>query len=164
MASANGRKSIFITGAASGIGAETARLFSKEGWFCGLYDINTAGLADVAGELGAGNSVYAKLDVRDRNDWALAVKSFSEATDGNMHVLFNNAGIGRHGWFEDISGEDNDLVVDVNVKGVINGVQACLPLLKDTAGARIVNTASTAGMVGSPGWPSIPPRSSPSVD
>ncbi|KCZ83055.1 short chain dehydrogenase [Hyphomonas adhaerens MHS-3] len=150
MASANGRKSIFITGAASGIGAETARFFSEKGWFCGLYDVNTAGLADVAGELGAGNSVYAKLDVRDRNDWALAVKSFSEATDGKMHVLFNNAGIGRHGWFEEISGDDNDLVVDVNVKGVINGVQACLPLLKDTEGARIVNTASTAGMVGSP--------------
>jgi NAD(P)-dependent dehydrogenase (short-subunit alcohol dehydrogenase family) len=150
MASSNGRKSIFITGAASGIGAETARFFADKGWFCGLYDINTAGLADVAGDLGPGNSVYAKLDVRDRNDWALAVKGFAEATDGKMHVLFNNAGIGRHGWFEEISGEDNDLVVDVNVKGVINGVQACLPLLKDTQGARIVNTASTAGMVGSP--------------
>lgn len=150
MASANGRKSIFITGAASGIGAETARHFSAKGWFCGLYDINTAGLADVAGELGTGNSVYAKLDVRDRADWALAVKSFGEATGGKMHVLFNNAGIGRHGWFEEISGEDNDLVVDVNVKGVINGVQACLPLLKATEGARIVNTASTAGIVGSP--------------
>jgi NADP-dependent 3-hydroxy acid dehydrogenase YdfG len=48
MASANGRKSIFITGAASGIGAETARFFSEKGWFCGLYDVNTAGLADVA--------------------------------------------------------------------------------------------------------------------
>lgn len=150
MASANGRKSIFITGAASGIGAETARLFSKKGWFCGLYDINTAGLADVANELGTGDSVYAKLDVRDRADWALAVRGFAEATGGTMHVLFNNAGIGRHGWFEDIAGEDNDLVVDVNVKGVINGVQACLPLLKATSGARIVNTASTAGIVGSP--------------
>jgi NADP-dependent 3-hydroxy acid dehydrogenase YdfG len=52
MASANGRKSIFITGAASGIGAETARFFSEKGWFCGLYDVNTAGLADVASELG----------------------------------------------------------------------------------------------------------------
>ncbi|MCA8898260.1 MAG: SDR family NAD(P)-dependent oxidoreductase, partial [Hyphomonas sp.] len=58
-------------------------------------------------------------------------------------------GVGRHGWFEEVSGEDNDWVVDVNVKGVVNGVQACLPLLKKTAGARIVNTASTAGIVGS---------------
>ena len=150
MASANGRKSIFITGAASGIGAATARLFSKKGWFCGLYDIDTAGLASVADELGTGNSISAKLDVRSRDDWALAVKGFAEATGGTLHVLFNNAGIGRHGWFEEISGEDNDLVVDVNVKGIINGVQACLPLLKATTDARIVNTASTAGIVGSP--------------
>ena len=150
MASANGRKSIFITGAASGIGAETARLFSEKGWFCGLYDINTAGLADVADKLGTGNSISAKLDVCSRDDWTLAIKGFAEATGGTMDVLFNNAGIGRHGWFEEISGEDNDLVVDVNVKGVINGIQASLPLLKKTAGARIVNTASTAGMVGSP--------------
>ena len=48
MGSANGRKSIFITGAASGIGAETARLFQSRGWFCGLYDIDEAGLAEVA--------------------------------------------------------------------------------------------------------------------
>jgi len=150
MASSNGRKAIFITGAASGIGAETARFFSNKGWFCGLYDIDTAGLASVADELGTGNSISGKLDVRDRADWALAVKGFAEATGGKMHVLFNNAGIGRHGWFEDISGDDNDLLVGVNVKGVINGVQACLPLLKETEGARIVNTASTAGIVGSP--------------
>lgn len=150
MASANGRKSIFITGAASGIGAETARYFSKKGWFCGLYDVNTAGLAAVADELGAGNSVSGKLDVRSRDDWALAVKGFGEATGGKMDVLFNNAGVGRHGWMEEISGEDNDWVIDVNVKGVVNGVQAALPLLKATPGARIVNTASTAGIVGSP--------------
>ena len=150
MASANGRKSIFITGAASGIGAETGRLFSKRGWFCGLYDVNTAGLAAVADELGEGNSISGKLDVRSRDDWALALKGFGEATGGTMDVLFNNAGVGRHGWFEEVSGEDNDWVVDVNVKGVVNGVQACLPLLKKTAGARIVNTAPTAGIVGSP--------------
>ncbi len=150
MATANGRKSIFITGAASGIGAETARLFAKRGFFCGLYDVNTAGLVGVSRELGEGNSISAKLDVRDRADWAAAVKDFGEATGGKMDVLFNNAGIGRHGWFEDVSGEDNDLVLDVNVKGVVNGVQACLPLLKATPGARIVNTASTAGIVGSP--------------
>ena len=67
-----------------------------------------------------------------------------------MNVLFNNAGIGRHGWFEDITGEDNDAIIDINVKGVVNGVQASLSLLKATSGARIVNTASTAGVVGSP--------------
>lgn len=150
MAKAIGRKSIFITGAASGIGAETARLFKSRGWFCGLYDINEAGLSEVAGELGAEHCHVAKLDVTKREDWAAAMAGFGEATDGKMDVLFNNAGIGRHGWFEDIPPEESDLIVDINVKGVINGVYAALPLLKANNGARIVNTASTAGVVGSP--------------
>lgn len=150
MSAANGRKSIFITGAASGIGAETARLFQSRGWFCGLYDINEAGLKDVASEIGADNCHVATLDVTKRSDWASAVSGYGEATGGKMDVLFNNAGIGRHGWFEDIDPEESDLVIDVNVKGVINGVYAALPLLKETTGSRIVNTASTAGIIGSP--------------
>lgn len=150
MSSADGRKSIFITGAASGIGAETARLFNARGWFCGLYDINEAGLTEVASEIGAKNCHTAKLDVTNRGDWATAMTGFSEATDGKMNVLFNNAGIGRHGWFEDVPPEESDLIIDINVKGVINGVYAALDLLKATDGSRIVNTASTAGVVGSP--------------
>ncbi|MEO0450219.1 MAG: SDR family oxidoreductase [Pseudomonadota bacterium] len=150
MGSASGRKSIFITGAASGIGAETARLFHKRGWFCGLYDINETGLTEIETELGAENCHVAKLDVTKRDDWAAAIEGFSATTSGKMDVLFNNAGIGRHGWFEDIPPEEADLIVDINVKGVINGVYAALPLLKETKGARIVNTASTAGVVGSP--------------
>jgi NAD(P)-dependent dehydrogenase (short-subunit alcohol dehydrogenase family) len=150
MTQAGNRKSIFVTGAASGIGAETARLFAGKGWFCGLYDVNESGLADVASEIGAGNCHVARLDVRDRADWARAVAGFGDATGGVMHVLFNNAGVGRHGWFEDVKPDDNDWVIDVNFKGVVNGVQAALPLLKATPGARIVNTASTAGIVGSP--------------
>lgn len=150
MTGTGSRKAIFITGAASGIGAETARHFARNGWFCGLYDVNEAGLKAVAAELGAGGSHTARLDVRSREDWANAIKGFGETTGGRMNVLFNNAGVGRHGWFEDVPAEDNDWVVDVNVKGVINGVHAALPLLKATPGARIVNTASTAGIVGAP--------------
>lgn len=150
MSGANGRKSIFITGAASGIGAETARHFSRKGWFCGLYDINEAGLRSVAAELGADNCHTARLDVTQRAAWAAAIAGFAGATGGKMDILFNNAGIGRHGWFEDIPPEDADLIVDVNVKGVVNGVYAALPLLKATPGARIINTASCAGIVGAP--------------
>jgi NAD(P)-dependent dehydrogenase (short-subunit alcohol dehydrogenase family) len=150
MTAANGRKSIFITGAASGIGAETARHFSRKGWFCGLYDVNEMGLKAVQGELGATNCHVARLDVTRRADWAAAMEGFSAATGGKMDVLFNNAGIGRHGWFEEVPPEDADLIVDINVKGVVNGVYAALPLLKATPGARILNTASTAGIVGAP--------------
>ena len=150
MGAANGRKSIFITGAASGIGAETARLFQSRGWFCGLYDIDEDGLSEVSQELGPDNCHVARLDVTKRDDWAAAMAGFSQATGDTMDVLFNNAGIGRHGWFEDIPPEESDLVIDVNLKGVVNGVYAALPLLRQTPGARIVNTASTAGIVGSP--------------
>lgn len=150
MAGANGRKAIFITGAASGIGAETARLFARKGWFCGLYDVNEGGLRAIAAEIGAENCHFARLDVTRRPDWAAAMEGFSEATGGRMDVLFNNAGIGRHGWFEEVPPEDADLVIDINVKGVINGVYAALPLLKATKGARIINTSSVAGVVGAP--------------
>lgn len=73
MSQANGRKTIFITGAASGIGAETARLFQSRGWFCGLYDIDEPGLNRIAEELGADNCHVAKLDVTKRDDWAAAI-------------------------------------------------------------------------------------------
>lgn len=150
MTDAAHQKTIFITGAASGIGAETARHFARKGWGCGLYDVNTDGLAAIAAEIGAAALHSCRLDVRNREDWQAAVTGFSAATGGRMDVLFNNAGVGRHGWFEEIAPEDNDWVIDVNVKGVVNGVHACLPLLKATPGARIVNTASTAGIVGAP--------------
>lgn len=150
MGEAKGRKSIFITGAASGIGAETARHFAAKGWFCGLYDINEAGLEEVAASIGRDNCHLARLDVTNRADWTASVAGFSSATGGRMDVLFNNAGIGRHGWFEDIPPEEADRIIDINVKGVINGVYAALPLLQASPGARIVNTASSAGIVGAP--------------
>ena len=150
MSEARGRKSIFITGAASGIGAETARYFARRGWFTGLYDLNAQGLAEVADVIGGGNCHMAVLDVRERAQWTHALEGFGRETGGQMNVLFNNAGVGRHGWFEEIAPEDADWIVDVNVKGVINGVYAALPLLRETHGARIINTASTAGMIGSP--------------
>jgi NAD(P)-dependent dehydrogenase (short-subunit alcohol dehydrogenase family) len=150
MANGNGRKSIFITGAGSGIGRATAQLFAERGWFCGLFDINGAALSETQGRLPKDVSMTGVFDVREREGWRNAVSQFGDATGGRMHVLFNNAGIGRHGWFEDIDAADNDGVIDVNLKGVINGVYAALPLLKATPGARIVNTASAAGLYGSP--------------
>lgn len=150
MTDAQGRKTIFITGAGSGIGRATAILFARRGWFVGLYDIAAKGLEATQGLMPAGSWTSGVFDVRDRGGWTDAVGQFGDATGGRMHLLFNNAGVGRHGWFEEVPPEDADWIVDVNLKGVINGVYAALPLLEATPGARILNTASTAGVVGSP--------------
>lgn len=150
MTKAKGRKSIFITGAASGIGAETARLFVKRGWFVGAFDIDEPGLGELADVLGGDNCLTGRLDVRRRDDWSVAVAMFLQATDNRMHVLFNNAGIARSDWFENVTPVDNDAIIDVNLKGVVYGIEACLPALTDTQDARIVNTASVTAAVGTP--------------
>ncbi len=144
------QKSIFVTGAGSGIGRATAQLFAERGWFVGLFDINADGLEETAASLPEGQRISMVFDVRDRSGWSRAVEAFGQVTNRRMHVLFNNAGVGRGGAIEEMSPEDVDLVIDVNLKGVLNGVVAALPLLRETPGARIVNTASVAGVLGPP--------------
>ena len=144
------QKSIFITGAGSGIGRATAQLFAERGWFVGLTDVNQAGLDETAALLPNGQRMTIQLDVRDRAQWARAIETFGQATNRRMHVLFNNAGVGKGGWLDEMAADDVDLVLDVNLKGVINGATVALPLLRETPGARIVNTASVAGIVGAP--------------
>ncbi|MDZ4775827.1 MAG: SDR family oxidoreductase [Alphaproteobacteria bacterium] len=144
------RKTIFITGAGSGIGRATAQLFAQRGWFVGLYDVNPSGLAETETGIPATQRISGVFDVRDRAGWKTALDQFTAATDGKLHVLFNNAGLARHGWFEDVSQDDADLEIDVNIKGVVNGCYAALPYLKAMQGSRIVNTASAAAIIGSP--------------
>lgn len=150
MVTAGARKSIFITGAASGIGLAAAKHFAGKGWFVGLSDVNVAGLDAAHREIGRDDAMCATLDVRDRDDWSAALARFGQATGGRMDVLLNNAGIARYGWFEEVTPEEADLQVDVNVKGVINGAYAGLDMLRATPGSRLINVASCAGLFGSP--------------
>lgn len=146
---ANGRKSIFITGAASGIGLACAKRFASAGWFVGLSDIDRTGLTAALRAIGPDNGSIHPLDVRDREGWANALGDFGKETNGKADVLLNNAGVARFGVLEDLSDADCDIQIDVNIKGVINGARAGLPLLK-AAGGRLVNIASCAGLYGSP--------------
>ena len=146
---ANGRKSIFITGAASGIGLACAKRFASAGWFIGLSDIDRAGLSAAHQAIGPDNGSVHPLDVRDREGWANALGDFGRETDGKADVILNNAGVARFGVLEDLSDADCDIQIDVNIKGVINGARAGLPLLK-AAGGRLINIASCAGLYGSP--------------
>jgi NAD(P)-dependent dehydrogenase (short-subunit alcohol dehydrogenase family) len=147
---ARGRKSIFITGAASGMGRETAKLFHAKGWFVGAYDVNTEGLATLAQEIGNDNCITARLDVTRKEDFDAAVKAFGEETDGKMDMLHSNAGIGESGWFEDIPFEAAMRVVQINFVGVIASLYAALPLLKNTKNSLAFITSSSSATYGMP--------------
>jgi NADP-dependent 3-hydroxy acid dehydrogenase YdfG len=147
---ADGRKAIFITGAASGIGLAAAKRFSQEGWFVGLADIDAAGLKAAQATLGAGNATVHKLDVRDRAAWKKELAAFGKAAGGRMDALLNNAGVAHFGYFEDQTDDEADRQIDINIKGVINGARAGLELLKATPGSTLINVASCAGLFGAP--------------
>lgn len=151
MSKAGTRKSIFITGAASGMGLETARLFSKGGWFVGAYDVNLEGLKTLEVELGSENCVVRSLDVTDRTDYGKAISEFGEATDGKMDLLFNNAGIGKGGFFDEQDFQDVLDVVNVNFIGVLIGIHAGVPLLKATPNSLCFTTSSSSATYGMPG-------------
>ena len=146
------KKSIFITGAASGIGKATAISFAENGWNVGLFDINEEGLKEVAQIIGHNRCMYKKLDVTSVNDWIEAEKSFSEYTGGKCNIFFNNAGIANFaGAFEDIEIKEMNKIIDVNFKGVVNGCFVMLNLLKNTSNSMLLNTSSVAGLITSPG-------------
>jgi NAD(P)-dependent dehydrogenase (short-subunit alcohol dehydrogenase family) len=143
-------KSIFITGAASGIGRETALLFAERGFRVGLYDLNEAGLQEVAAAAGPGRAVTGRLDVRDYAAYQKAIADFAAFTGGRMDVLFNCAGVMRMGPFRQVSIEDHRLTIEINVLGVLHGIYAAFDLLKATSGAHVVSMGSASGLFGVP--------------
>ena len=153
MTQANGRKSIFITGAASGMGRETALLFARSGWFVGAYDVNPDGLETLRDELGADNGLFETLDVTDVAAFEGAVDSFGAATDGKCDLLFNNAGIGNTGLFDEQPWDEVMRIVNVNFIGVMIGVRAGIRLLKATPGSLSLITSSSSAIFGTAGIP-----------
>ena len=146
----NLRRAIFITGGASGIGLASAKHFAKHGWLVGLADIDAAGLARAVAEIGSDNAAAYVLDVRDREAWPRALEAFTHASGGRLDVLVNNAGVASYGYLEEVSPAEEDRIVDINLKGVLNGARAGIEFLKKTPGSRLINIASCAGLYGSP--------------
>lgn len=140
-------KSVFITGAAAGIGRATARKFADRGWFVGAYDVDEVGLATLADELGS-RVRTGHLDVTDAEEMSARITEFVEAADGRLDVLVNNAGVMAAGLFQDVALEAQHRMIDINCKGVINGLYAAYPHLLSTPGAVAVNLASASAIYG----------------
>jgi len=143
-------QSIFITGAASGIGRATAKLFAERGWLVGIFDVDDAGVDSLEREIGKNQCVRGRLDVRSEDSWKSAVASFAEKTGGTMNALFNCAGILRMARFEELAPSESRAQVEINVMGVIYGIYASLPLLEKSDHPVILNMSSASAIYGTP--------------
>jgi NAD(P)-dependent dehydrogenase (short-subunit alcohol dehydrogenase family) len=141
-------RSIFITGAASGIGEATAILFAQRGWFVGCFDIDSAGIAALKVELGDCQGMFATLDVTDRSAVGSAVMEFGSRADGMLDILFNNAGIDAKGAFSAMNWETIMAVVNVNLIGGLSLIHSAFPLLAATPGSLCFSTASASAIFG----------------
>lgn len=141
---------IMITGAGSGLGREIALRWAREGWQLALGDINPDGLeATLALVREAGGDGFAqRCDVRDYSQLT-AFAQACEARLGGIDVVVNNAGVASGGFFSDLSLEDWDWQLSINLMGVIKGCKAFLPLLERSQG-RIINIASLAALMQAP--------------
>jgi 3alpha(or 20beta)-hydroxysteroid dehydrogenase len=142
-------KVAIVTGAARGIGAETARRFVREGAQVLLGDVRDELGEKAAAELGPA-ALYRRLDVRSEADWAAAVAAARERF-GALHVLVNNAAILEVATIEETTRAQLAELLDVNLIGPFLGTQAVLPALRVAGGGSIVNVASIDALEGEVG-------------
>ena len=141
-------KSIFITGAAGGMGSSTAKLFHKKGWFVGCYDRNKKNLSKLQDELGDSNVIYEELDVTSKKKFQKCIDDFSMKTEGKLDIIFNNAGITEGGFFEEIPYQNHMDIIKINIIGVVNGIYSAIELLKNTPNSLCISTSSSSGIMG----------------
>jgi 3(or 17)beta-hydroxysteroid dehydrogenase len=148
-------KVALISGAARGIGAETARLMAQAGAAVVIGDILQERARQTVGEIVAagGKAQFVPLDVTSENSWTAAVAATTKAY-GGLDILVNNAGMFLGRDFEEATLEDWHKLVAINMTGVFLGTKLCAPALRDSGakskhGSAVVNLASIAGLVGS---------------
>ena len=139
-------KVVIITGASSGIGEETARMLAKQQCKVVLGARRLEKLGNIAQQIEqeGGKAVFEKVDVRSRAD----LQRIVELAKNEFHkvdVLINNAGIGPISPLDEFRVDDWDHMIDINIKGVLYGIAAALPVFRKQGFGQIINVASTAG-------------------
>lgn len=144
------KKTVLITGGSRGIGRASAQLFARQGWNVAVNYLHSQQAAlDLVAELtGEGCEVMAcQADVSIREQVAGMVREVGDRF-GSIEVLINNAGIAQQKLFTDITPEDWDAMLDVNVKGIFNCCQAVVPGMINRKRGKIINLASIWGLTG----------------
>jgi short-subunit dehydrogenase len=142
--------SVFITGAASGIGLATAKHFAQQGWFVGRYDLNLEALEATQNEQDFPSSCYLQCDVTNDDQIDAALAHFAQQTDGQLNVLINNAGVLSCGEFTELSLQQQDLIIDINIKAMTHVAYKTFPLLKATPKSTMINICSASSIHGIP--------------
>ena len=144
-------KIALITGAASGIGKETALLFAREGARVVAVDLNDTGGKRVVARIlkAGGRAAYCHADVSNARDCEQMIR-YAEDTFGKLDVLFNNAGVmlAADGDAVHTSEEVWDATLGVNLKGVFLGCKFGIPALRRAGGGSVINTASFVALMG----------------
>jgi 3(or 17)beta-hydroxysteroid dehydrogenase len=138
-------KVALVTGGASGLGAEDARVLAREGAKVVITDVQDELGAQVAAEIPG--CIYLHHDVRDEARWAEVVKETID-TFGRLDTLVNNAGLVKFGTVEDLSYADFKLQTEVMLDGTFLGCRAAIPYMTKGGGGAIINMASVAGLKG----------------
>jgi NADP-dependent 3-hydroxy acid dehydrogenase YdfG len=139
-------KVILITGASSGIGEGTARILAERGARVVLGARRTDRLEKLAGEINAkgGSARFRALDVTSLEDMEAFV-AFAEKEFGRVDVLINNAGVMPLSPLEARKVSEWNQMIDVNIRGVLHGIAAALPGMKQQGAGQIINVSSIAG-------------------
>jgi meso-butanediol dehydrogenase/(S,S)-butanediol dehydrogenase/diacetyl reductase len=145
---------ILVTGGASGIGAAFCRGFAQEGAHVVVADLNATAATELAREItqASGSAIAVSMDVTDREQVAAGIADSVKAF-GKLDAYFNNAGMNSPMKLLDVSEDNFNLIMKVNVLGVLIGMQeAAKQFIAQGSGGKIINTASIAGRTGFPSF------------
>ncbi len=141
---------IFISGAASGIGLATARHFYKKGYWVAMADINMVQLTQATEIWDRTRIRLFQLDVCDVSQVQRAMAKFCVEHNDCLAILLNNAGILEIGPFEAVSIEQHQRTLNINVNGVMNLCHAAWPYLKNHGNSTVINMSSASSDYGVP--------------